>query len=83
MTVTCDFFDPFGQRRPFDELHDDGARGGRPFEAINRGDVRMIQRSEHFGFALEACEAVGILDATDSGRTFRATARFRLVSVAL
>ena len=31
------------------------------FDAVNGGDVRMVQRREHFGFALEAGEAFGIV----------------------
>ena len=28
------------------------------FQAVDAGDVRMVQRREHFGFALEASEPV-------------------------
>ena len=30
------------------------------FEAVDRGDVRMVERREDFGFALEAREPVGV-----------------------
>ena len=31
------------------------------FEAVDCGDVGMIQRGEHLGFALEPCQAVGVV----------------------
>ena len=44
----------------FDELHHQ--RGHIPafFEAVDRGDVRMVQGGEQFCFALETCEPVSI-----------------------
>ena len=42
-----------GQRRPLDELHDKCFAVGRVLEPVHRGDVRMIQRREDFGFALK------------------------------
>jgi hypothetical protein len=50
-------FEPIGERRPFDQLHDDGV----VFQAVNHRDVGMIQRCEHLSFALEASQAVGML----------------------
>ena len=44
-----------------------------------RGDVRMIQRREDFGFALEARDAVGV-SAKTSRRTLMATSRPSRVS---
>ena len=45
---------PLGQRRPFDELEHKCADALGVLEAVNRGDVGMIERGEHAGFALEA-----------------------------
>jgi hypothetical protein len=48
--------DPLGERLPFDELEDQRAYSGYrvgPFDAINRADVRMIERREQPRFALE------------------------------
>ena len=63
--------DAIGERRPFDELEDEGAYVGRVlllrpaghacfFEAVDRRNVRMIERREHLRFALEAREAIGL-----------------------
>ena len=35
-------------------------RRGRFFEAVDRGDVRVVQRGEHLRFAFEAREPIGI-----------------------
>ena len=43
-----------------DELHHERGDAAAFFEAVDRGDVRMIQRGEHFRFALEAREPIGI-----------------------
>ncbi len=48
------------KRWPLDELHHECCRAGRTFQAVNRGDVRMIQRRENFGLALEAGQTVSI-----------------------
>ena len=50
-------------------------------QAVDRRDVRMIQRGQDFRLALEPREPLGIA-ATEAGSTLMATARFRLVSVA-
>ena len=47
------------------------------FEAVDGGDVRMVQRGEYLGFALEAGQPIGIARER-SGRTFSATSRFSL-----
>ena len=48
------------ERRAFDELHHQSGHGVGAFEAVNVRDVRMIQRGENFGFALEAGEPLDI-----------------------
>ena len=48
-------------------------------DAVDRGDVRMIERGEHLRFALEAREAVGIV-GDRGGSTLIATSRPSLVS---
>ena len=73
--------DAIGERRPFDELHDERRRAVTALETIYMSDVQVIERREHFGFALKAREPIASL-ANDSGRTLIATSRFRLVSVA-
>ncbi|MCZ6918503.1 MAG: hypothetical protein O7I93_17140, partial [Gemmatimonadetes bacterium] len=35
-------------------------RGSRLFEAVDRGDVRVVERREHFGFALEPRQALRV-----------------------
>ena len=45
--------DPICQRRPLDEFHHQRDCAGAPFQAVDVGDVRMIQRREDFRFALE------------------------------
>ncbi len=65
----------------FDEFHDERREVGCLLEAVDRGDVRMVERREHFGFALKAREPIRIA-ATEAGSTLIATGRFRLLSVA-
>ena len=48
--------------RSLDELHDDRARAAALFEAVDVRDERMIQRREHPRLALEARQAIGIVD---------------------
>ena len=43
-----------------DELHDQRAHAVRLFEAVDRGDVRMMQLGEQLRFALEAGEALRV-----------------------
>ena len=45
---------------PFDELHHDGARVSATFDAVDLGDVRMVQRGEGFGFPLESRQAIRV-----------------------
>jgi hypothetical protein len=35
----------------FDQFHDEGRDVRRLFAAVDRGDVRMVECREHFGFA--------------------------------
>jgi len=49
--------DTLRQRRTFDQLHDERAI----LHAIDRGDIRVIQRGQHLRFPGEARHAVGIL----------------------
>ena len=44
----------------FDELHHERGHAPAFFEAVDRGDVRMIQGREHFRFALKTREPIGI-----------------------
>ena len=48
------------ERLAFDELHREEPRAVVLVQPIDRRDVRVIQGCEQFGFALEACEAVGV-----------------------
>ena len=43
-----------------DEFHHERGHAPAFFEAVDGGDVRMIQRREHFRFALKAREPIGI-----------------------
>ena len=44
----------------FDQFHDQEGAVVRGFEAEDRGDVGMVQRGQHLGFALEAGHAVAV-----------------------
>ena len=48
------------ERRPFDQLHDQGADAGGLLEAVNGRDVGMVQRREQPRLARESRHAVGI-----------------------
>jgi hypothetical protein len=52
--------EPVLERLSFDELHDEKLRAVELIEAIDRGDVCVIERSEKLRFALEAREAIGV-----------------------
>ena len=43
-----------------DQLHHERADAAALFEAVDVRDVRMVQRGEDLGFALEAREALGV-----------------------
>jgi hypothetical protein len=51
---------PVRQRRDFHQLHDERRRAVSTLESIDLSDIRMIERGEHFGLTLEACEPVGV-----------------------
>jgi hypothetical protein len=44
----------------FDELHHEGGHAAAFFETVNAGNVRVIQRREHFSFALKLREPIGV-----------------------
>jgi hypothetical protein len=52
--------DSISQRRSFDELHHQRLDAAAVFEAVQRGDIRMIERRQDFGFALKAREPIAI-----------------------
>ena len=52
--------DAIGKRRPLDQLQHECLDAVRFFKAVDRGDIRMVERREHLRLALEACEPVGI-----------------------
>ena len=62
-----------------DEFHHERVHAAGFFQAVDGGDVRMIQRGEDFGFALKPREPVGVVRER-SGRILIATSRFSLVS---
>ena len=45
---------------PFDQLHDQRGAARAFLQAVDVRDVRVIQRGEHFRFALKPCEPVWI-----------------------
>ena len=49
-----------GQVIALDEFHYERGGAAALFEPVDRGDVRVIQRGENFGFALKAREPVSI-----------------------
>jgi hypothetical protein len=53
------FFGSFSRQRTLDELHHESGRAGI-LEAVDGGDVRMVQRGEDLRFPLETGAAVGI-----------------------
>ena len=57
--------DPVGQRRPFDELEDERSEHAALrlifLNAIDAADVRVIERREDLGFALEARQPIGVV----------------------
>ena len=60
--------DPLRQVVALDQLHHEGGHAVGFFQPVDRGDVRMIQRGEHFRFALESREPIASA-ATTAGRT--------------
>jgi hypothetical protein len=54
-----------GERGPFDQLHDERGYGvsgisGTVLQPVDRGDVGMVERRQHFGFALEPRQPLGV-----------------------
>ena len=53
--------DDVGKVFPFDQFHDQRRAAVRELlEAVDGGDVRVVERSERLRLAREACEAIGI-----------------------
>ena len=52
---------PLRERRALYQFHDERRHAVGVFETVDLRDVRMIQRREGFGFALEAREALRII----------------------
>jgi hypothetical protein len=49
-----------GKILALDEFHHQGREVGRLLDSVDRGNVRVVQHGEHFGFALKAREAIGV-----------------------
>src|SRR5271165_119818 len=58
-------FDTVRKSGAFDQFHNQGVRDAGIFEAVDGGDVGVIERGEEGGFAAEAGQALGI--GGDSG----------------
>ena len=54
--------DAIGERRSLDQLQHDRLEVVRFFKAVNRTDVRMVERGEQLRFAFEASKPIGIED---------------------
>ena len=54
--------DPIGERRPFDQLEHQRLDAVGLLEAVDRRDVRMVERREHLRLALEARQPLGVGD---------------------
>ena len=52
---------PLGEVVALDELHDEGAHAARLLEAVDRGDVGVLELGEDLRLALEPREAFGVL----------------------
>ena len=48
------------ERLAVDELQDDRGRAVGLLETVNAGDVRMVERGEELGLALEPAETIGV-----------------------
>jgi hypothetical protein len=71
--------DAISERGAFDQLKNQRTRGSGFFEAIDRSDVRMVERGQDVRFSPESRQAVGIVGEI-SGRTLIATSRFSFKS---
>ena len=58
--ASCAARELVGQRRPLDQLHDNRRRASGVLEAVNRGDVRMIQRCEQSRLAGKSRQPIRI-----------------------
>ena len=54
--------DQFLQRRTLDVFEDQGGGVAFVFEAVDRRDVRVVQRRQHLRFPLEAGQPLGVVD---------------------
>ena len=52
--------DAIRERRSFDQLHHERRHAGRTFQAIDRRNVRMIERGQNFCLTLEARQPLDI-----------------------
>jgi hypothetical protein len=52
--------EPLRQILTVDEFHHEGGHGLAFFQAVDRGDVRMIEGGQHFRFAPKTRELIGI-----------------------
>ena len=52
--------DAIGERRALDQLHHQRSRASGLLDAVNVGDVRMVERGKDLGFALKPREPVGV-----------------------
>ena len=50
-----------GERRPLHQLHHQRTDAIGLFQAVDDGNVRVIQRRQRLGFALEAGQPIGIV----------------------
>jgi hypothetical protein len=73
--------DAIGERGPLDAFHDQRRHARRFLEAVDRGDVGVVQRRDDFRFSLEARQPFNV-ERHRQWRTLMATERFRFVSVA-
>ena len=46
---------PIGERRPLDQLHDDGQHVSGPLQAVDRADARVRERRQDARFLLQPC----------------------------
>lgn len=68
--------DPIRECKPLHQLKHECSDAVGFFDAVNLRDVGMVQRCQHFGFALETCNAFGSVVNAD-GTALSATCRFK------
>ena len=54
-------FEALGERRTGDELHDEGVRGSAGLEAVDLGDVGVVELCQQLRFAFESGETLFVL----------------------